>query len=747
MPTYHSPRPIEAIGHSASFQKLLRLVELVAPTHQTLLLNGPTGSGKEVIAQLIHQRSADPSAPFIDLNCGAFPEHLVEAELFGHIKGSFTGAQSDRVGHLEMVGKGTLFLDEIGEMPMSIQPKLLRVLESKTFRPVGGSEVRHFKGRIVAATHRDLYAQVKAGSFREDLYYRLNVIVLELPRLSQRVEDIPILIDHFISRHSQPLSFSREAIAYLQHYAWPGNIRELRNLIERLATLAETSLISLELLHSFLPNPHSEIKISADVLADAMLALPAKDKLAAAEQIIIERALERTTGNKTAAASLLGISRKSVERRLQLRAERKPASVRYLHKGQDLVRKNNYLAAIESFNEGIALLDGIAMDDEIRTLYYAFYRLLAVSYQNLYGWLSSQAHDNYAAAIALGKKLGDERELVGLQLWCWPSYLMSSELQRVRTLSQELLQLGLTEKTLYLWEEAHVAMASARFWAGDYTETLAVLARSQLLSDIPFLRDTPGMDFVGQALTLEGLASFQCGDFRRTQLVLQQLCQRVNDPHSDALRHIVSLLGAVWLTFLLEERQQTKALAARLITLAQAHQLEFYCGMGKLFYSYVAHLQKEDEPVEKDIHDCYQTYFSVKGECLFHGLYVWLSGEILLATERPADCIALLAQTLPVVTQGESRAFISELFELQARAKAQAEGHIPAEQAYRQALSTAELLGAIPAQINASVGLNHILAALGRPLERLQLAQRMQNVVSGESEILLMTRAQQILNN
>ncbi|MDU3158243.1 MAG: sigma-54 factor interaction domain-containing protein, partial [Hafnia alvei] len=130
MPTYHSPRPIEAIGHSASFQKLLRLVERVAPTHQTLLLNGPTGSGKEVIAQLIHQRSADPSAPFIDLNCGAFPEHLVEAELFGHIKGSFTGAQSDRVGHLEMVGKGTLFLDEIGEMPMSIQPKLLRVLES-----------------------------------------------------------------------------------------------------------------------------------------------------------------------------------------------------------------------------------------------------------------------------------------------------------------------------------------------------------------------------------------------------------------------------------------------------------------------------------------------------------------------------------------------------------------------------------------------------------------------------------------
>ncbi|WP_426763364.1 sigma-54 interaction domain-containing protein [Hafnia paralvei] len=743
MPTYNSPRPIEVIGQSASFQKLLRMVERVAPTHQTLLLNGPTGSGKEVIAQLIHQLSVDPHAPFIDLNCGAFPEHLVEAELFGHTKGAFTGAQNDRMGHLEMVRKGTLFLDEIGEMPLAIQAKLLRVLESKTFRPLGGSEVRHFKGRIVAATHRDLFAQVKAGSFREDLYYRLNVIVLELPRLSQRVEDIPVLVDHFSSSHPQPLSFSREAIAYLQRYAWPGNIRELRNLIERLSTLSDSPHISVEQLHSFLPISHTEVKVSSDLLADAMLALPAKDKLAAAEQIMIERALERTSGNKTAAASLLGISRKAVERRLQLRAERRPSAVRYLLKGQSLVQQNSYLAAIQSLNDGIVLLDGIAMDDEIRALHYSFYRLLAVSFQNLYGWLNPHAVENHRMAVALGKKLGDEVELICLQFWSWPARLASMELQAVRTLSQELLQLGLTEKTTYIWEEAHLAMASARFWAGDYSETLIVLERGQLLGERQVLHDTPGMDLMGQALTLEGLAAFQCGDFRRSGMALSQLLKRANSPHSEVLQRVVSLLGIVWLTFLFEDFQQTKIFSAELVTLAQAYQLKFYYGLGKLFYHYVTQDQGD---VGKDIDECYQTYLSTDGGCLYHTLYIWLRGEIFLANHRPAECLLLIVQTLPVLSQGQGRAFISELFELQARAKAVLDGNLLAESAYRQAISTAELLGALPAQINASVSLNRILIALGQPPETASLRLKMQNAVGGEKDAKLLVRAQQILD-
>lgn len=211
---------INVIGSSAAFKQLLRLVDRVAPSQQTILICGPTGCGKEVIAQLIHQRSKNPSAPFIDLNCGAIPEHLVEAELFGHVKGAFTGASGDRRGHLEMVGNGTLFLDEIGEMPLSVQPKLLRALETRTFRPIGSSDLRHFKGRVVAATHRNLLAQVKSGVFREDLYYRLGVITLDIPALSQRREDIPALIDYFSALQTHPLVFNSHAMSYLQQYPY-----------------------------------------------------------------------------------------------------------------------------------------------------------------------------------------------------------------------------------------------------------------------------------------------------------------------------------------------------------------------------------------------------------------------------------------------------------------------------------------------------------------------------------------------
>lgn len=187
------------IGTAPNFKSLLRIVDLVAPTNRAVLICGPTGAGKEVIARLIHRLSSNPDTPFIDINCGSIPEHLIEAEFFGHTKGAFTGAVANRVGYFELAGAGTLFLDEIGELPLSLQPKLLRVLEMRTFRPVGSTEVRHFRGRIVAATHRDLQALVAGNTFREDLYYRLANFVLDIPGLDQRKEDIPALVSHFVS--------------------------------------------------------------------------------------------------------------------------------------------------------------------------------------------------------------------------------------------------------------------------------------------------------------------------------------------------------------------------------------------------------------------------------------------------------------------------------------------------------------------------------------------------------------------
>lgn len=437
---------INVIGSSAAFKQLLRLVDRVAPSQQTILICGPTGCGKEVIAQLIHQRSKNPSAPFIDLNCGAIPEHLVEAELFGHVKGAFTGASGDRRGHLEMVGNGTLFLDEIGEMPLSVQPKLLRALETRTFRPIGSSDLRHFKGRVVAATHRNLLAQVKSGVFREDLYYRLGVITLDIPALSQRREDIPALIDYFSALQTHPLVFNSHAMSYLQQYPWPGNVRELRNLVDRLAALSDSHLITREVLDTFMPSSQLEVKVSSDLLADAMLALPGLDKLVAVEQLLIDRALQRTSGNKTAAAQLLGISRKSVERRIHGRMDKRPIALKHLQEGMRLMHCSAYHEAIVDLQKGLQLLVGIALDDEVRQLHYNLYRQLSTSYQILYGWLSHDALKYHNDAISLGKKAGDESELAGLLFWRWSAQLMILDLPHVRTLAQELLQRGLTEK-------------------------------------------------------------------------------------------------------------------------------------------------------------------------------------------------------------------------------------------------------------------------------------------------------------
>lgn len=313
LPLCDSAGPV-LISGSAAFQRLGRLIDLIAPSPSAALICGPSGAGKEVVAQLLHHRGRERDAPFVDLNCGAIPEHLVESELFGHTRGAFTGALNARTGLFAQARHGTLFLDEIGELPLSLQPKLLRVLETRTFRPVGAAERSHFAGRIVAATHRDLLAMVKAGTFREDLYYRLAVLVLEVPGLDQRREDIPALVAHFAAAQARRLTFTAGAVERLACHVWRGHVRELRNFIERLSVLAEKPLIDAETVAAFLPCQQAEPS-GLSRLGEALLQLDGKNKLKAVEHFLVDFALRRAGGNKTAAARTLGVSRKAIERR------------------------------------------------------------------------------------------------------------------------------------------------------------------------------------------------------------------------------------------------------------------------------------------------------------------------------------------------------------------------------------------------------------------------------------------------
>jgi two-component system response regulator PilR (NtrC family) len=314
-----SPSPDELIGKAPAIEEVRRLVEKVAPARTTILIAGESGTGKEVVARAIHARSGRRELPFVAINCGAIPEGLIESELFGHEKGSFTGASEQRSGLFEVAGAGTLFLDEVGDLPQPLQVKLLRALQERKIRRVGGSRDIAMAARIVAATNRDLGDEVKAGRFREDLYYRLNVIQVRLPPLRERREDLPLFLAHFLARFAAELGrpgvrFSPEAERLLLAWDYPGNVRELSNLVERAVTLSDGLEIGAGVLPSNLRGPASAAAGVVDSLPEGGLDLEAH--LEQIERTILTQALERTDGVKTEAARLLALSFRQFRYRL-----------------------------------------------------------------------------------------------------------------------------------------------------------------------------------------------------------------------------------------------------------------------------------------------------------------------------------------------------------------------------------------------------------------------------------------------
>ncbi|MEM7454166.1 MAG: sigma-54 dependent transcriptional regulator [Planctomycetota bacterium] len=311
----------EMIGSDRTMQRVKALIEKVAPTPSTVLIRGETGTGKELAARAVHRQSDRFEKPFVALNCGALPENLIESELFGHRKGAFTGAEEHRQGLFEVANGGTLFLDEIGELPKATQSKLLRVLESGEIRRVGDNDAFQVDVRIVCATHRDLSKMVQEGEFREDLMYRINTFEILLPPLRDRLNDIPELARHLLARHNPaafetPTPFESDAIKRLQSHSWPGNIRELANVIEHASILSDGLPIRID----DLPREF------ASGAAPATVAFTATGQsLREIEMQAIFAALDRHNGNKTAAANELGISLKTLYNKLNQEAMRKAA--------------------------------------------------------------------------------------------------------------------------------------------------------------------------------------------------------------------------------------------------------------------------------------------------------------------------------------------------------------------------------------------------------------------------------------
>jgi len=300
------------VGLSESLVDVYRVIDRVADTQCTILITGESGTGKELVAKAVHKQSQRASKAFVAINCGAIPEALLESELFGHARGAFTGAHANKVGRIALAEGGTLFLDEIGEMPLSLQVKLLRVLQAREYSPVGDNRTLKADVRIVAATNVNLEAAVLAGTFREDLYYRLNVIHLTVPALRERSEDVPLLAQHFLTKAKEKmgkngeLEISRAAAQLLSEYQWPGNVRELENTIERAVLLCAGPSIDPKDLPQRVCGLGTEKRITPR-LPDTGIDL--RNAVESFENQLIRQALERTKWNKKQAATLLGLNR------------------------------------------------------------------------------------------------------------------------------------------------------------------------------------------------------------------------------------------------------------------------------------------------------------------------------------------------------------------------------------------------------------------------------------------------------
>ena len=300
------------IARSAPMKSVFRTIEKVKNFQTTVLITGESGTGKELVARALHEQGQRSRAPFIAINCGAIPAALLESELFGHVKGAFTDAARDRRGMFQEAHEGTLFLDEIGELPLQLQVKLLRAVQEKEIRPVGSSQAIPVNVRVIAATMRNLNDEVAAGRFRQDLFYRLNVLPIQLPPLRERPADIPLLVEYFLARlgpelNTQSMDVSAAAMKMLTHYQWPGNVRELENLMERMLVLSDGPSITVDDLPTAVRQ--SQLKTTYPLAEDE---LSIKKTVRHVEEQLIKRALIATGGNRTKASKLLEISHRAL---------------------------------------------------------------------------------------------------------------------------------------------------------------------------------------------------------------------------------------------------------------------------------------------------------------------------------------------------------------------------------------------------------------------------------------------------
>ncbi|MFL6686030.1 helix-turn-helix domain-containing protein, partial [Paraburkholderia graminis] len=511
----------------------------------------------------------------------------------------------------------------------------------------------------------------------------------------------------------------------LSQHPWPGHIRQLRNLISQLSVLAETTQIDVDTLEPFLANEASG-PVSRASLADMLLQLEGRDKLGAAEDLLIDRALERTSGNKSAAATLLGVGRKTIERRLKSREEHHREARKCLEHARALIEESKFAEAIPPLRRCLAVLQTPNEHGAVRRLQFDAYRLLGMSLRSVHGWLYAEATACYAAALAIGEGVCTPAEIAAIQFGIWTTQLTTLELKQARATAQNMLERAQNGGDRVSLDEAHVAMTNTLFWLGDSEEALACLARGNLLgvgrNDVR--TGSQGIDLASLALTFEGLAAYQIGAFAQARRAMEMLILRASEPGVHALAHVVNLQGAAWLAALFDDVERLGRLASELESVSIAYGFAFYRGVGQVLRAcHLSALGQTDE-AETIMLDGYDNHVVCNGGALFYSFKAWHHGELLLRAGRAKESEAMLAAAIDETLARQERVYLGKLLVTRARAQWALGDVNAAELGLRTALSTALAFGSVPARVDAAHYLADLLRSTDRVPEAIETLER-----------------------
>ncbi len=648
-------------GKSTVMQNLFEMTKRVAVTSKPTHIAGPTGSGKEIIAQLVHSLSPNANAPFVAINCAAIPESLFESELFGYEKGAFTGATQNHEGYMSAVKDGTLFFDEIGDLPLNLQTKILRVLETKSFTPVGSTAPRKMRGRIISASHKDLSNMVNDSSFREDLFYRLSVFILHVPGLNERRSDIPHFINHFAKNHARDLQFTSGAIKVLSHEDWPGNIRQLRNVIDRIAVLTDDDPITEETVEPFIGTSISSTENIMDSAVESLLNLDIENILVSVEYRLIDQALQRYGGNKSKAAQVLGIHRKCVERRiLTLDNHWAELDKNYLF-GKKAMEDSDYRTASIAFKKALNNISKVPYSPRLEELKLEILICLSICLRTVNGWKNPELSDLYQKALDIGEKLNKNDSLAAVYFGLWTKHLIDLELDQALHFAQEYLKQGKKLNSMQIIISANISIANSALWLGDVKQCLISL--QHFIEQYEFEKEhliDQGLDLYVYYLMFLSVQAFQLGKLTKAKQSLKAL-EILVESSEHAFTTAIALETSAWIAYLFNDIEASFRYADRGVKIATENSFPFYQGLGLIFKGYALACNDQLEKGAAMIIDGFENKMCPNGGKLFHSVISQMLGKLYCSTKTWEKGLKIIQKGIEVAQKHREILYLPEL--------------------------------------------------------------------------------------